>query len=764
MRLACFWIWVVLLGFLAALPVAPALADVYGSVRGTVVDAAGHPLAGATVTLQAPDEKPRVARTDAQGTFRFAQVPFDTYTVTASAPSLSPVSDIITVLSGNAVTLTLRLSVKTIGRVVTTAMSATASGQPVSVNVISQQTIAELPNGNSLQRVVQTVPGIVPFSYNEPVSRGFHGVTYEIDGVPIPQTAGENFSEIIDPRDIDRLEIFTGDMPAEYGGQRQGAVVDILTKRPSDFTGPDGGSVSLFAGSYGQAGVSFDQIAGSGNFRAFLGANLFRTGRGLDSPTPIPLHDDSNQGDGFVRLSYSSSPLTSWSFDYSEQYAAFQIPIDTNRNDPNNPNWAVAGTDDNQHEYSRFSNLTYDHQSADGNGFFELTPWWSSGRIQYLPDPARDLAGAAQSSTYQDRYSNFLGLTSAFLRSFGKHNLKVGFTTDVQNMKSQFRILFIDPTTGLLSPPFDDNVAQRGSNTGIYAEDKFVMTDYATINAGVRYDHSTGFVSGWQISPRAELNLQADPRDVVHFYYGRLYAAPALEDVRRDAIVIGGGSPGRLPVYDLKPERDSVYEAGIAHDFSPLVHGFVTIWARNVNNVLDTTQIGSTPLFTVFNSAGGQARGLEVRVDGRTETGNSFYLSYGESLSQAEGISGGTFLFPTSQLQGANSWALEDHDQTNTINGAYTFALDPEGRYATVQALYGSGFPVQFENGTGRLPVHWELGASYGQRAGLHRLGWEISGTNLLNHIYLIKVANGFNSTQYAAGRTITLKLTAPVY
>jgi len=59
--------------------------------------------------------------------------------------------------------------------------------------------------------------------------------------------------------------------------------------------------------------------------------------------------------------------------------------------------------------------------------------------------------------------------------------------------------------------------------------------------------------------------------------------------------------------------------------------------------------------------------------------------------------------------------------------------------------------------------VHWEIGASYGQPATRHSLGWEIDGNNLLNHIYLIKVANGFNSTQYAQGRSIVLKLTAPI-
>jgi outer membrane receptor protein involved in Fe transport len=354
-----------------------------------------------------------------------------------------------------------------------------------------------------------------------------------------------------------------------------------------------------------------------------------------------------------------------------------------------------------------------------------------------------------------------LGVAALYARSGEKQTFKAGVQTNVQNAQGQFAVQFIDPTTGSLKT-FSDNSAQRGSNVGLYAEDKYSLTSFATIYAGVRYDHSTGYTSGHQISPRLEVNLQADPDDVVHLYYGRLYAAPLLEDVRRSAVIIGGGTSG-LPVYDLKPERDSIYEGGVAHTFTPMINSSVNLWYRNVTNVLDTTQIGSTPLFTLFNSAYGRAMGMEFRVQGHTYYGNSYYVSYGASLSQAYGISGGTFLFPVDQLQGANSWALEDHDQTNTLNAAYTLNLAGGKSYATLQTIYGSGFPEQFENGTGRLPVHWEIGASYGQPATRHSMGWEIDGNNLLNHIYLIKVANGFNSTQYAQGRSIILKLTAPI-
>lgn len=33
---------------------------------------------------------------------------------------------------------------------------------------------------------------------------------------------------------------------------------------------------------------------------------------------------------------------------------------------------------------------------------------------------------------------------------------------------------------------------------------------------------------------------------------------------------------------------------------------------------------------------------------------------------------------------------------------------------------------------------------------------------NLLNHQYIIKIANGFNTTQVSQGRSVLLRLTAP--
>jgi hypothetical protein len=248
-----------------------------------------------------------------------------------------------------------------------------------------------------------------------------------------------------------------------------------------------------------------------------------------------------------------------------------------------------------------------------------------------------------------------------------------------------------------------------------------------------------------------------------------MYAAPDLEDTRRAAVVIGGGDPNALPVYDLKPQTESYYEGGIAHTFPDGINGYVNAWERNVWNVLDTTQIYPTPIFAVYNNSLGLAHGYELRLqqNGRTA---SWYLSGTYSQSVAGGISGGTFIFcppPTntpSCLAGLADPTLEpeDHDQAVAINGAYTKRIGRDLRtFATFGPEYGTGYPVEFQNGTGRLLPHLTFDASIGRDPSKGSLGYSLSVLNLTGYQYIIKINNGFNTTQWSAGAQVLLQLKA---
>jgi hypothetical protein len=292
------------------------------------------------------------------------------------------------------------------------------------------------------------------------------------------------------------------------------------------------------------------------------------------------------------------------------------------------------------------------------------------------------------------------------------------------------------------------------------------------MNLGLRYDRSDGFTSGNQLSPRVEIDVVPDDRNVVHFYYGRFYAAPFLEDTRCDAVVTSGTASNcgnaNLPAYDLQPQHDTYYEGGVAHTFRPGFTGYFNYWERNVANVLDTTQIFPTPIFAVYNNTIGRAEGAEFRLKDTLADGDSWYFSGTASNSSACGISGGTFLFTPDQL-GCLPGGLqpEDHDQTYAVNGAYTHRFGGEKRdFATLQALYGSGYPVQFQNGEGRLMPHLTFNASLGRDPGHNgskSLGCRLDIENSFGYAYLLKINNGFNTTQWAPGFKATFRVTVPM-
>jgi len=751
------------------LAAAPALADTTGLVRGTA-HLGGKPAAGVAIRLSG-EGAALTTMTDPSGSFALSRVAFGHYTLTATKDGAPTFSQPVDVSSDAVVTVDFDLQLKLIGRT-QTAFVRGAGASPVSVNSITKAQLGALPENQSLDNVIETLPGIVRFSYNEPVAHGFHGLTYEIDGVPLPLSTTSNFSEIVDPRNIDSLEVFTGAFPAEFGGSRQGAVINIISQRVNDLTTPEAGSFTAGAGSYGSLQSALTENLHLGSTELFFNANQERSDRGIDPPTFVPVHDNSNTGNEFLRTISNIGSHDTLTFDASNNTSIFQIPINTTAN-PNDPIVVPPSTDDVQREYSRFFNLVYTSNSANGNAYTQFAPWYKSDRVVYAGDVGADLAGGTP-GLREDRSSEFEGLRITRFQTFGNHAVKFGYDGSIENFNGHETIAYDTDASGNPIPvqTFTDNSAQRGTQTGAYVEDKWTPTHFFSVAAGARYDHSTGYVSGSQLSPRIELNGQVDPSDVLHAYYGRLYAAPFLEDTRRAATILAGAAPGTLPSYNLKPERDQYYEFGLEHALGAGARATINFWKRDATNVLDTQQLANTPIFAVFNNAIGIAKGVEGRVDARFSNGDSLFFSASFSNARAGGVSGSTFLFcPTLDpacLSGISSLTLgpEDHDQTFASELGYTKRLGRDRAFfATLEPQYGTGYPIQFQNGSGRLPPHLTLDASFGKeakRGDKPALGFAATFTNFTNDRYLLKVNNGFNTTQWGPGFRADLRITAP--
>jgi outer membrane receptor protein involved in Fe transport len=779
----------------------PTLAATTGLVRGTItVD--GKRAAGATVTLEGEGSLFKVTA-DARGDYVFSQVPYGSYRLIAQAKGVHEIQVFVNVASGRVYTVDVPLStnLKQIAQTTVTA-HAGPDGNPPSVNQLSRTNIQTSPVNNSLDRLLETLPGVVQFSYNEPVINGFHGVTYNVDGAPLPLATTSNFAEIIDPKVIDSIELLTGAIPAEYGGDRMGGVVNIISNRPTDIPEGTYGTITGGVGNQGQGIGEFDVESREGSSEFFLSANAQTTDRGLDAPTYQAINDASSNSDQFFRFITQLTPRSTLAFDYSNQFTQFQIPINTDPNNPLDPVVSAPGTLDTQLEYERFSNLNFTQVSQDGNGIFQVIPWWRSTRIDYDGDLPLDVLAVEPNfdtcppdcdktvhlvGLDQGTYANYLGLRASDFRATKNHAWKIGFDVNRENATAyqQFACYYVDcKSTGTVATPYYSAYttpqAQAGSQVGIYGEDRWQETPNLVWNYGLRYDASTGYVGGNQISPRIGLNLWDGGKNVAHVYYGRFYAAPLLEDVRQACVLLQAQNAcsSTHPVYDLKPESDSYFEMGDVYSFNSHFTLSANLFEKSVVNVLDTTQLFNTPIFAVYNNSIGIDHGFELRLLNQEPYGGDYwFLTTTISESYAACISGSEFLFPpNTNLPGVPCVAqlsLEDHSQTVDSTAAYTHRFGNHKLwYTTLQANYGSGFPVQFQdanvNLSGTLPAHTTFDYSLGRNLTAGHsgedqgLGVSLQILNLLNHQYVIKVANGFNTTQIANGRNFLLRLTAP--
>lgn len=233
---------VILLLSISALP---ALAQVTGSVAGTVRDSSGAVLPGALVTVRGPSlqRESVTATTNPDGTYRLVLVPPGTYTVTIALGGFASETRAgVGVAINQQTTLDVTL---TVGGV-TESVQVSAEAPLVQVsrsdvtNVVTPSTIDALPlNGRNFTDLIGLVPGARP---DPSLSTGANveifgeragALSYLVDGAenndPINGGALLRFTQ----DSIKEFEVITTGYEAEFG-RAQGGVANIVTRSGTD--------------------------------------------------------------------------------------------------------------------------------------------------------------------------------------------------------------------------------------------------------------------------------------------------------------------------------------------------------------------------------------------------------------------------------------------------------------------------------------------------------------------------------------------------
>jgi outer membrane receptor protein involved in Fe transport len=221
----------------------PAAAQDYtsGALSGTVTDADGNTVQGATVTLTSQDHGfTRTTTTSGTGGFRFASLPTGSYTVTVAssgAPNFTATD--VRVVAGDTASIAIALTGGGNEIVVTGAqIQVPFSGTTTGVNVDVEELVKRVPLGRDITSIALLAPGTTKgdTAFGNLASIGGSSVAenaYYINGLNI--TNFDNYLGSVEvPFDFyQTVEVKAGGYPAEFG-RATGGIINAVSKSGSN--------------------------------------------------------------------------------------------------------------------------------------------------------------------------------------------------------------------------------------------------------------------------------------------------------------------------------------------------------------------------------------------------------------------------------------------------------------------------------------------------------------------------------------------------
>jgi outer membrane receptor protein involved in Fe transport len=708
---------------------AGALAD----VRGVVHDPTHRPVQGALVTLRASASGwSQTAESNADGEFQFDAVPVGDYEASVIAPNFAPFQQQITVTSGKTPVFHFQLEVAELKQTVEVsgAVSKLNTQSSTVQTALSKQEIARTPGAdqtNSLAMITDYVPGAY-MVHDMLHMRGGHQVNWFFDGIPVINTnIAANVAPLINPKNVESLEVQRGGYSSEYGDRTYG-FFNVVT--PSGFERNDDAE---WVTSYGNFHTTDDQLDFGGHTErfAFYGSlDGSRSDLGLGAPTSAVIHDQDSGWGGFLSLLYNPSAQDQVRWIASLRADHYQIP--------NTPDDQEAGIRDLDLERDYLLGFQWVH-TMPGGLLFSLSPYFHFNNAHYVGGP-----GDTPFILDANSRSSYMGARALLQAQKKGHNARFGFEAWGQHDNTLFG-LTPNPGTQVL-----EQAERHWANTdSLFVEDQYRATSWLTLDAGVRWVHYGGLFSENAADPRLGGGIRL-PRLhwIVRGYYAYYYQPPPLDSLSGPLLQFAVNQGfGFVP---LPGERDIQHDIGLTIPFRAWaieVDNFHT----NARNFLDHDVIGNSGIFIPLADLAARISGTEITVRSPEILGHAqLRMAYSNQLGKALGpITGGLIEFaPT-------SYFLLDHDQRNTLSSVLSLRL-PRRFWATPAVNFGSGFLNG--NGPAHLPPHTTVDLALGKSLG-EKWSVSLNAVNLANKRFMLDDSNTFGGTHFVNPRQIYAEL-----
>jgi outer membrane receptor protein involved in Fe transport len=720
---------------------AAASATIFGSVAGLIHDPQHRPVQGAQVTLHSTSSDwSKTLTSDSAGEFHFDSVPLGDYRVDVQVTGFNPEQQKVRLTSGRDARLHFGLVVAKANEVVQVTDQAPSVNPDSSTteSVIGRDEVNKTPGAdqtNSMAMITNYVPSAY-MVHDQLHIRGGHQVSWLLDGVPVPNTnIASNVGPQFDPKDIDYLEVQRGGYNAEYGDRTYG-VFNVVTR-----SGFERNRQAELVASYGSFNNTNDQLSfgdHTDRFAYYGSFSGYRTDLGLETPTTENLHNQAAGLSGFGSIIFNKTPNDQLRLVTSLRGDHFQVP--------NDPDQQAAGFRDTENERDDFVNFSWLHTVGAGT-VLTVAPFYHFNRAHYVgeyngaPDPNVVIP-------QDDRGSNYVGgvVSAAITRK--RHTLRGGFQVFGQRDNQLFGLVTSDGS----NPPLQQREMLWGNVEALFLEDQYRLTNWLTLNGGVRLTHFGGTISENAADPRIGAALQIPKlKWVARAFWGRYYQAPPLLTVSGPLLDVAAQQGfGFLP---LRGERDEQHEFGLTIP----VQGWtfdLSNFRTGARNFFDHDVLGNSNIFFPLTIDRARIHGWEVTGKSPVIAGRAqWHLAYSHQYAEGRGgVTGGLTDF---EPPDTNNYYFLDHDQRDTLSTGFNFDL-PWRVWSALNVNYGSGFLDG--DGPSHLPSHTSFDLSLGKSFGEN---WNVRFTalNFTDNHYMLDNSNTFGGSHFVSPRELSVQV-----
>jgi hypothetical protein len=621
-----------------------------GTITGVVTDPNNAVVPNATVTIaNAVTGYTRTATTDAEGAFRFDNVPPNNYQLKASAPGFSSEQQSLVVRASVPISVKVPLAVTTASETVTISSDAAQALENTSTTHtdVDQTLMTRLPVrsvGSGLSDVVTlAAPGVVADSNGFFHPLGDHAQTsYSIDNQPVSDQQSKAFSTQLPPNAIQSMEIITGSTPAEYG-DKTSLVVNAITKSGLNQKKPTGDFNTTY-GTFGTVGTDASLAYGNARAGNFVTFNFERSRRFLDAPEFAVLHDKGSAGTIFDRIDYSPNAKDTFHLNLFFARNSFQTP--------NQFDQQALSQDQRQLVHSLNIAPGYVHIFG-ATTVLSVNPYYRLDDVKYFasPNPFAD-----QTMTFsQSRRLNNAGVKADLSYVKGKHNAKFGVQLSHTFLTESFRFGITDPGfNDPASPDFLPGLLQfdltRGGkqfnfrgHTDIkqeagYAQDTLTIGQ-ATASFGVRFDNYDGITKGKLLQPRLGISYHLKSTGtVLRGSFMRSFETPYNENLILSSVTGAGGLAngilGDTSNLPLRPGARTQINAGFQQAMGKHLLLDMDYFIKRTNNAYDFNVLFNTSVTFPISWQKSKVDGASLRLNMTNYKGLSAFIVAGHTRAR----------------------------------------------------------------------------------------------------------------------------------